>query len=213
MHTCEQWWQLHCTSQWRRETPLSEHMRCCCIQSGWARRAMNLHQILHWAWTFLHLNYSDDSEGAAMGNWWLATSSRQCACSCIMSGAELFGKTSNHPGDSAPLQPRFIVWLRAFPKTKITFEREEIFDHRWDSGKYDGEADGDWENCVMSQGAYFEGDWGIIVPCTVFLVVCIFFNKCLYFSHTWLDTFWTDLVYINIGNCPPKHYHPGANEH
>ena len=30
-------------------------------------------------------------------------------------------------------------------------------------------------------GAYLEGDWGVIVLCTVFLVSCIF-NKCLYFS-------------------------------
>ena len=38
-----------------------------------------------------------------------------------------FCETSNHPGDSAPLQPRFgALRLLAFPKTKITFEREEI---------------------------------------------------------------------------------------
>ena len=36
---------------------------------------------------------------------------------------------------------------------------------------------------VRSQGAYFEGDWGINVLRTVFLVSCIFFNKCLYFSY------------------------------
>ena len=30
-----------------------------------------------------------------------------------------------------------------FSKTKITFEKKEIPDHRWDSGKYDGAADGD----------------------------------------------------------------------
>ena len=39
------------------------------------------------------------------------------------------------------------------------------------------------ENCVRSQGAYFEGDRGIIILCTMFLVSCIFFNKCLYFSY------------------------------
>ena len=85
---------------------------------------------------------------------------------------------------SAPLQPRFgSLWLLAFPKTKITFEREEISDSRWDSGKCHGAAAGDWENCVRSQGAYFEGDWGIIVLCTMFLISCIFFNKCLCFSY------------------------------
>ena len=76
---------------------------------------------------------------AAMGNWWLAALSQQCAHSCITSHAEIFGKTSNHPGDSAPLQSRFdALWLLAFPKSKITFKREEISDHWWDSGKYDG---------------------------------------------------------------------------
>ena len=44
-----------------------------------------------------------------------------------MSHAEFFCETSNHPGDSAPLQPRFsTLQCLAFPKTKITFEREEI---------------------------------------------------------------------------------------
>ena len=39
----------------------------------------------------------------------------------------VFGVTLNHTGDSAPLQPRFgILWLLAFPKTKVTFKREEI---------------------------------------------------------------------------------------
>ena len=120
----------------------------------------------------------------AMGNWWLAASSKQSTCSCILSFKEFIGETSNHPGDSAPLQPKFrALWLLAFLKTKISFEREEISDYQRDSGKYDGAANSDWENCVRSQGAYFEEDWGIIVRCTMFLVSCTFFNKCLYFSY------------------------------
>ena len=84
----------------------------------------------------------------------------------------------------SPLQPRFVALrLLAFPQIKITFEREEISDCWWDSGKYDGAANGDWENCVRSQGVYFDGHWGVIVLCTMFLVSCIFFNKCLYFSY------------------------------
>ena len=67
-------------------------------------------------------------------------------------------------------QPRFgTLRLLAFSKTEITLEREEISDCQWDSGKYDKAADGDL-NCVRSQGAHFEGDWVIIVLCTVFLV-------------------------------------------
>ena len=121
---------------------------------------------------------------AAMGNWWLTASSGQHSHSCIMSGAEFFCETSNHPGDSAPLQSRFgALRLLAFPQSKITFEREEVSDCWWDSGKYDRAADGDWENCVRFQGAYFEGDWGVIVLWTIFLVSCIFFKKYLYFSY------------------------------
>ena len=50
--------------------------------------------------------------------------------SCITSPIKFFGETSNHSGDSAPLQPTFsALRLLAFPKTKITFEKEEISDH------------------------------------------------------------------------------------
>ena len=39
--------------------------------------------------------------------------------------ALFFGKTSHHPGLSAPLQPRFgSLRLLAFPKSKIAIERE-----------------------------------------------------------------------------------------
>ena len=58
-------------------------------------------------------------KATAMGNWWLAASSQQCTCSCITFHTEIFGETSNHPGDSVPLQPRFgALWLLAFPETK-----------------------------------------------------------------------------------------------
>ena len=124
----------------------------------------------------------------AMGNRWLAASSWKRAHSCIMSHAEFFGETSNHSGDSALPQPRFgALWLLDFLKTKIIFARVEISDCWWDSEKYDGAADGDWENCVRSQGAHFEGDWGIIVLYTMFPVSYIFFNKCLYF-YGWIPS-------------------------
>ena len=87
----------------------------------------------------------------------------------------------------APVQPRFVtLLLLAFPKTKITFEIEEISDRWWDSGKYKGAADGN-ENCVRSQDAYFKENWGVIVLCTMCLVSCIFFNKYLFFIvHGWI---------------------------
>ena len=107
-------------------------------------------------------------KATATGNWWLTASSWQCTHTCIMSSEEFFGKISSHPGDSDPMQPTLgVLWLLAFPKIKITFEREKILGHQWDSGKYDRAADGDWENCVRSRGAYSEGDWGVIVLWTM----------------------------------------------
>ena len=58
-------------------------------------------------------------KATTVGSWWLTTSSQQHTHSCIMSSEEFFGETSNHSGDSAPLQPRsgaLRLWL--FPKLK-----------------------------------------------------------------------------------------------
>ena len=53
---------------------------------------------------------------------------------------------------------------------------------------------------MRSQGAYFEGDWGITVLCTMFLVSCIFFNKRLFFiEHGWIrsgQTWYTPRAFI-----------------
>ena len=129
-------------------------------------------------------------KATAMGNRQLAASSQQCARLCITTCAEFFWWNIKSPRWLSPLQPRFgTLQLLAYPKTKITFEKKEILDGQWDSGKYNRVADGDWENCVMSQGAYFEGDWGIIVLCTMFPVSCVFFNECLFFIlHGWIPS-------------------------
>ena len=99
----------------------------CHIQNGWASRAMNLHQISHEAWTFLPRNYPVDSEGHSYGQ--LVTGSFVMTTGPLMHRfVQFFCETSNRPGDSAPLLPRFGARrLLAFPKIKITFEREEIF--------------------------------------------------------------------------------------
>ena len=164
--------------------PLGEHVYCV------AASFKMTEQVEQWICIKFGLKLEHSSakiilmiqKAAAMGNWWLAASSRQCACSYIMSCAKFFCKTSNHPGYSAPLQPRFgALWPLAFPKTKITFEKEEISDHRWDSGKYNRAADGNWENYVRSQGAY--SWWGLRCHGPMHKVSCIFFSKCLYFSY------------------------------
>ena len=178
--------------------PLSEHVYCVAItfkMTEWVEQQICIKFCVK-------LEHSSTEtilmiqKAVAIGNWWLAASSQQHARSSITCHAEFFGETSNYPGDSAPLQPRFGAHqLLAFPKTKITFEREEISDHWWNSEKYDREADGDRENRVRSKGAYFEGDWGTIVRCTVFLVSCIFFNKCLFFIvHGWIPSGQTSYI-------------------
>ena len=122
-------------------------------------------------------------KATTMSNWWLATISQQWAHSCITSHAVFFCETSDHPGDSGTPHPRFgILWLLAFPKTEITFEREEISDHWWDSGKYYRAADGNWEKCVRSQGADFEGEWA-----SMFLISSLI-NVSFFIVHDWIPS-------------------------
>ena len=126
-----------------------------------------------------------------MGNWWLAASSWQHACSCITSCAEFFGETLNHPGASAPLQPRFgTLWLLAFSKTKITLK-----------GKRFQTVDEIQENitgqlmvigrimCVKGTEASLSYVWCFLYIVSSSINVFTFYITCL-------DTFWTDLMYI-----------------
>ena len=142
-------------------------------------------------------------EAAAMGFWWLAASSDNAPAHALQL-VQFFGETSNQPGDSAPLQPRFgTLQLLAFPKTKITFEREEISDCQWDLGKYDSTADGNWENYLRSQDAYFEGDASLsYVQCFLYLVSSSI-NASIFHS-TWLDTLWKDLTSLSSSSQPIK---------
>ena len=121
---------------------------------------------------------------AAMGNWWLAASS-QHAHSRVTYYAEFLVKHQITQVTQLPYSPDLEPCDFCFvSKTKITFERWVISDHDEIQENTTGQlANGDWENYVRSRGASFEGDWGVIVLCTMFLVSCVFFNKCLYFSY------------------------------
>ena len=114
---CEQW-RLHCTSQWG--TPLSEHVYCVAIafkMTEWVER-----------WIFIKfciklehssIDCMDDSEGHRNGQLVIGsfiTTMRPLMYHVL---CRVFGETSYHPGDSAPLQPRLApcdFWL--FPKLK-----------------------------------------------------------------------------------------------
>ena len=170
--------------------PLNEHMYCAAVAfkvTKWVEQQMQSKICIKFCIKLEHSSMETIQmiqKATAMGNWWLADSSQQRTHLCITSCAEFFGEATKHPADSAPLQPRFgALQFLAFPKTKITFEMEGISDCWWDWRRYYWTAGGDWENCVKSQGVHFEGDWDIIVLCTMFLESCVFFSKWPYFSY------------------------------
>ena len=115
----------------------------------------------------------------SMGNWWLAVSSQQHACSCIKSHAEFLAKHQIAQVTQPPYSPALApcdFWL--FPKLKSPLKgkrfqtindiQEHMTGHPMAIGR-------------TVWGPNFDGDWGIIVLCIMFLVSWIFFNKCLYF--------------------------------
>ena len=143
-------------------------------------------------------------KAVAMGNWWLAALSQHHTRSCITSHAEFFGEASNHPGDSAPLQPRFgALWLLAFPKTN---------NHLWKGRdfrlpmRFRKIWQGSWwqltELCEVSICLLWRG---LRHHCPMYNVSlpCIFFNKCFYFSYYmagyFLDRPHTNLYRRNVG--------------
>ena len=135
-------------------------------------------------------------KATAMGNWWLAASS-QHACSHIMSRAEGFGETSNHPGDSAPFSPDLVpcnFWL--FPKLNslLKGKRFQIIDETQ-------------ENMMGWLMAIRRAVGGSEVPTLKGTEVSLSCVECfLYlgsssinvsiFHSTWLNTFWIDLVLL-----------------
>ena len=112
---------------------------------------------------------------------------------------QFFCETSNHPGDSAPLQPRFgTLQLPAFLKTKITFERERF-----------QTVDEIQENMMGQLMVIRRIVWGpkvstlkgtevslSYIQCFLYLV-CYSINVSI-FHITWLDAFWTDYMYAYI---------------
>ena len=123
----------------------------------------------------------------ATGDWQLHHDSVPTHTSHLM---RFFWEMSDNPGDqSAPLQARFgALWLLAFPQIKITFEREEISDHQWDSLKI-------WWGSWWQLGELCE-----VLRCLLWrdlrhhcpmynIVFCIVFNKCLFFIlHGWIPS-------------------------
>ena len=137
---------------------------------------------------------------AAMGQWWLAASSHNTPAHAS-SLVQRFWQNTKSPKwiISTPYSPYLAphsFWL--FPKLKspLKGKRFQTVDEIQENmmgqlmaipTKDFAECFEQWKrcrkNCVRSQGAYFEGDWGVMVLCTMFLVSCVIFNKCLHFSQ------------------------------
>ena len=123
-------------------------------------------------------------KAAGMGNWWSAALSPQNACSCLMQGFFVKHQITQvtQPRYSLDLVPRDF-WL--FPKLKSPFKGkrfqtvDEIQENTTGQLMVIGRTVWGTPN---PKSACFEGDWGITILCTVFLVSCIFFSECLYFS-------------------------------
>ena len=152
MRMCEQWWPC-CTSQWGW---LSEHVYCVAItfkMTEWVEQRICIKfcvKLGHCSVETIRMI----QVATAMDNWWLAASSRQHTWSCIMSYAEFFCETSNCPGESAPLQPRFGPWdFWLFPKLKSPLK-----------GKRFQTVDGIQENMTGQLMVIGRPVWGPKVP-------------------------------------------------
>ena len=147
-------------------------------------------------------------KAAAVGNWWLAASSGQLACSHITSCAEFFGETSNHPDDSAFLSPDLVpcdFWL--FPNLKSPLKGKRFLTINKIQETMTGQ--------LMAIGRIV---WGPKVPTLKGTKASLSYVQCfLYlvsssinvsiFHVTWLDTFCTDLytqICVCTHVCVPK---------
>ena len=165
------------------------------IQNDWASRALNLHHILHQARTFLLRNYSDDSGGRSYGILVIGSFITTTLLLMHHVSCRVIWWKNKSPKWLSPLQPTFgALWLLAFPKTKIIFEREETTDWWWDSGKY-----GDWGTVWGPKVPTLKGTEASLsyVPCFLYLVSCSV--SVSIFHMMWLNTFWTDLIWMERG--------------
>ena len=169
-----------------------------CIQNDWVEQRICIKFCIELQYS--SGNYSDDSEGHSSGQ--LLIGSFIMTMHLLMHHvcAEFFGETSNYPGDSAPPTPSPNMvpndyWL--FPNLKSPLK-----------GKRFQTIDEIQENRTVQLMATGRTVWGPKVPTlkgTEALLSCI---QCfLYLASssinvsispiTWLDTFWTEHIYLS----------------
>ena len=123
-----------------------------------------------------------------------------CTHSYIMSHAEFFGKTSNHPNDSAPYDPDLAPWyFWLFPKLKSPLK-----------GKKFQTIDEIQENMMRQLMATGRTVWGPKVPtvkgteaslsyvqCFLYLVSSLI-NSLFFIFHGWIPPGQTIYIIYNI---------------
>ena len=140
--------------------PLSEHVYCVAVAFTMTERVEQQICIKF----CVKLEYSSVEtiwmipKAKAMVNWWLAVSSWQQACSRITSCAEFLVK--HQITQVAQLPPKAQIWrpvTSGFSQNQNHLWKGRDFRPSMRFRKIWWAADGDWENCVRSQGAYSEG--------------------------------------------------------
>ena len=135
-------------------------------------------------------------KATAMGNWWLAASSQQRACSCTTVHAECFGETSNCPGDSAPYSPDLMPWnYWLFPKLKSPLKEKTFQTISEIQENTTGQLVVTGRTVLGSKAPTLMGTEASLSYLQCFLrLVSSSVNVCI-FHMTWLDTFWNNLVF------------------
>ena len=118
----------------------------------------------------------------ATGDWQLCYNNMPAHASCLV--GSFLAKYQIIQVTQHPYKPDSVPWdFWLFPKLKspLKGKRFQIINEIQENMK--GQLMVIGRTMWGSQGAYFAGDWGVIVLCTMFLVSRIFFNKCLYFLY------------------------------
>ena len=195
MHMCEQWW-LHCTSQGG-----SNHcwVSMCTVwpshskwQSKWSNESASDFALSLNIPPWKLFRWFRRPQLWATGDWQLRHDKHLLMyhVSC-----RAFWQNIKSPRWLSALQLGFgTLQLLAFHKTKITFEREEISDHQWDSGKYDVTVDGDGRTVWSPKVPTLKETEVSLSYVQRFLYFVSSINASI-FHITWMDTFWTDLIY------------------
>ena len=159
--------------------PLSEHVYCVAVAFKMTER------VEQWICIKFCIKLEQSctetilmvQKSTAMGNWWLAVSSRQHSHSHIMPGAEFLVKYQITQVTQPPYIPDMVpcdFWL--FPKLKSPLKQRRFQTTYEIQEKMMGQLMAIGRTVWGPKVPTWKGTW---CHCPVYDVSCIFFNKCL----------------------------------